>query len=84
MVKLEGEPLIYFNKMSSLPQDARRVLFIRSEVNSELATKTGEKGPVDDLVIEADRQDLQTEGAQVIHPLAFALPNVILQILAKI
>lgn len=84
MAKPEGEPLIHFDRLSSFPKDARKVLFIRSEVNGELTRRRGTTGPVDDLVIEETRQDLQQVGSKVIHPIAFILPNIALQIIAKL
>lgn len=84
MARQECEPLIHLNKISAFPRDARHVLHIRSEVQQELASKGGKQGPVDDLTIEENRADLQVEGSQVVHPIAFMLPTVVLKFLSRL
>ena len=84
MARLEGEPLIHLKNISAFPRDAGHVLHIRSEVQHELAAKGGKQGPVDDLTIEQNRADLQAEGSQVVHPIAFMLPTVVLKVLSRL
>lgn len=66
---------------------------MHKEQNEASATETlkkmiekrgGKQTPVDDLIIEDSREDLKAEGAKVIHPIAFMLPNAFLKILSRL
>lgn len=79
-----GEPPIHIGRIFAFPSDARRVLHIRDEVYKEMRQQGGRKTPIDDLIIEDRREDLRREGEQVVHPIAFLLPNVFLEVLARL
>lgn len=79
----EGEPIIHLNRLTSLPSDAQKVLWIRQEVQRELKQRSQQETPIDDLIIEGHNPTLRRLGSEVVNPIVFMFPNPLLWLLSQ-